>query len=180
MPDLRIYPRARLPAGVSLLFLLVVALQLAGCKQGGQGDYSSTSKAAPLVAAERETTAISSFRKAFGDSTEETGQTTESGTVLAGNSETMQENNDRPALSWTPPLTRENGESLYLSEIQGYRVYYRLRHNSSFQSVPMEGAENTKLPLDNFQPGAYEFCVSVVDNQGLESQRSAPVVIDLI
>lgn len=86
----------------------------------------------------------------------------------------------RPTLQWDSPLTRVDGSKLYPGEISGYRVYYRLRHLDEFQSLEVEGPDSDSLKLDNFEPGAYEFAVSTIDVDGLESRRSDPVTIDLI
>lgn len=87
---------------------------------------------------------------------------------------------DRPTLQWDSPLTRVDGSKLYPGEISGFRVYYRLRHQDDYQSLLLEGPDADHLVLDNFKPGAYEFAVSTIDVDGLESRRSAPVSIDLI
>ena len=86
----------------------------------------------------------------------------------------------RPTLQWDGPLTREDGSKLYPGEIRGYRVYYRLRHQDEFNSLVVEGPDANSLLLDDFKPGAYEFAVSTLDSNGLESQRSEPVPVDLI
>ncbi|WP_328188765.1 fibronectin type III domain-containing protein [Marinobacter sp. OP 3.4] len=86
----------------------------------------------------------------------------------------------RPTLQWDGPLTREDGSKLYPGEIRGYRVYYRLRHQDEFDSLVVEGPDANSLLLDDFKPGAYEFAVSTLDSNGLESQRSEPVPVDLI
>ncbi|WP_375176666.1 fibronectin type III domain-containing protein [Marinobacter mobilis] len=185
MPDMR-HPwlaARRLSANLSLLVLATALALLSGCKQGSTDSYSSTTQSAPLVAAQRESSAISSFRQAFGDESQPADTTPASGS--GGNGEISDSTpsphpESRPTLSWSAPLTRENGESLALSEISGYRVRFRLRHREAFQSIMVEGAENTRLSLDRFDPGAYEFSVSVVDSQGRESAPSGSVAVDLI
>lgn len=86
----------------------------------------------------------------------------------------------RPTLHWEGPLTREDGSKLYPGEISGYRIYYRLRHQDDFRSLTLEGPDADSLPLDDFEPGAWEFAVSTLDTNGLESRRSEPVPVDLI
>ncbi|SFR82902.1 hypothetical protein SAMN05216203_3349 [Marinobacter daqiaonensis] len=87
---------------------------------------------------------------------------------------------ERPALQWESPLTREDGSKLFPGEISGYRVYFRLRHQEEFRSLELDGPDANSLELDDFDPGAYEFSVSTLDTNGLESRRSAPVPVDLI
>ncbi|WP_349520828.1 fibronectin type III domain-containing protein [Marinobacter sp. NFXS11] len=83
-------------------------------------------------------------------------------------------------LTWTAPLTREDGSSLTLGEIAEFRVYYRLRHQESFRVIHIESTSTTRLSLAEMAPGAYEFAITTVDIQGLESRRSTPVNVDLI
>lgn len=87
---------------------------------------------------------------------------------------------DRPTLSWDSPLTREDGSKLYPGEISGYKIYFRLRHEQAYQTVSLDGPETTSLSLDSFRQGAYEFAVSAVDHNGLESRRSDAIPVDLI
>lgn len=87
---------------------------------------------------------------------------------------------ERPSLRWDSPMTREDGSKLYPGEISGYKVYYKLLHQKKYKAIDVEGAHIDQLALDNFSPGAYEFSVSTVDTNGIESQRSHPVQVDLI
>ncbi|WP_417546880.1 fibronectin type III domain-containing protein [Marinobacter segnicrescens] len=87
---------------------------------------------------------------------------------------------ERPVLHWDSPLTREDGSKLYPGEISGYRIYYRLRHEDGFRALKLEGPDAHSLALDHFNPGAYEFAVSTLDINGMESRRSEPVTVDLI
>jgi fibronectin type 3 domain-containing protein len=80
----------------------------------------------------------------------------------------------------TGMLTREDGSSLKPGEIAEFRVYYRLRHQESFRVIRIESPSTTRLSLAEMAPGAYEFAITTVDNEGLESRRSAPVTVDLI
>lgn len=82
-------------------------------------------------------------------------------------------------LSWQPPLTREDGSSLYPGEIQGYRIYFKKAHHSQFQSIPLKDASKTTLVLDGFSPGVYHFSISTIDTNGLESRRSTMVRVNV-
>jgi fibronectin type 3 domain-containing protein len=83
-------------------------------------------------------------------------------------------------LRWTAPLTREDGSSLKPGEIAEFRVYYRLRHQEDFKVIRIDNPSTTRLSLEQMAQGAYEFAITTVDNEGLESRRSAPVTVDLI
>ncbi|WP_150912262.1 fibronectin type III domain-containing protein [Marinobacter halotolerans] len=87
---------------------------------------------------------------------------------------------DRPTLRWEAPATREDGSRLYSSDIKEYRIYYRLRHHDTFKAIPLPVEKGTAFTLTRFKPGAYEFSVTAVDDQGRESRRSDGVAVDLI
>lgn len=87
---------------------------------------------------------------------------------------------DRPTLRWEAPATREDGSRLYISDIKEYRIYYRLRHQETFKVIPRPVDKGTAFTLNQFKPGAYEFSVTAVDDQGRESRRSDGVAVDLI
>lgn len=83
-------------------------------------------------------------------------------------------------LAWTAPLTREDGSSLAPGQISGYRIYYRLKHTRKFDTIPLNDASTTRYTLNGMPPGAYEFSISTIDVDGLESRRSEPVQVNLI
>ncbi|RMJ02554.1 hypothetical protein DOQ08_02017 [Marinobacter litoralis] len=83
-------------------------------------------------------------------------------------------------LVWSAPLTREDGSSLAIGQIAEYRIYYRLKYKDRFSVIPITDTSNTKYPLTGLPPGAYEFSITTVDAEGLESRRSESVEINLI
>jgi hypothetical protein len=87
---------------------------------------------------------------------------------------------NRPTLRWEAPATREDGSHLSASDIKEYRVYYRLRHQDRFKTISRPVSEGTAFALKQFKPGAYEFSVSTIDSEGLESRRSDGVNVNLI
>jgi len=84
------------------------------------------------------------------------------------------------ALSWSAPQTREDGSALKAGNIAGFRIYYRLRHANRFSVILVDSPSRTSQALTDLSPGAYEFAITTVDAEGLESRRSAPVLVDLI
>lgn len=94
--------------------------------------------------------------------------------------EVVEEVAELPTLQWSAPLTREDGSSLYAGEIEGYQLYYRLRHEEEYKSIFVDSQQGTKLKLEQFLPGAYEFSITTIDSNGLESRRSEPVLVDVI
>ncbi|MBZ0335743.1 fibronectin type III domain-containing protein [Marinobacter sp. AL4B] len=91
------------------------------------------------------------------------------------------ENTMQPkTLVWSAPLTREDGSSLALGQIAEYKIYYRLKYKDRFNVIPITDTSNTRYPLKGLPPGAYEFAITTVDAEGLESRRSESVEINLI
>lgn len=176
------------------LILLGLCLTLAGCQE----DLGHSAAAAPdaaRAALEREHQSLAVLKQILGQpSGSQEGSGEVAIAVPGGSAEvigsdkaelparqaTLPEHKARPTLSWTPPATREDGSSLAMGEIRGYRLYYRLRHQERFDAIILQGPDATRYPLTDLPPGAYEFAVSTLDHSGLESRRSEPVAIDLI
>lgn len=83
-------------------------------------------------------------------------------------------------LIWRAPMTREDGSSLYPGEIRGYRVYFKLNHQADYQVMAVTDPLSTSLALDSFTPGVYQFAISTVDVNGLESRRSETIRVNVI
>lgn len=146
------------------LFIFALMLSgLAGCQEDS-GATRAASGQANEVSAQRLDNAVSSFRDTLGQSGPDARQ------ALA----------TAPTLRWEAPLTREDGSRLHSDDISGYRIYYRLRHEDKYEFIPLPGDAGTEYPLGDFPPGAYEFSITTLDDNGLESRRSDAVVVDLI
>ncbi len=144
-----------------ILPLIAASLLLAGCQEDSRATRTTSDRASEL--------ANSRLDKATGSLLDTFGQTRESGYA-----------NTPRELSWTAPLTREDGSSLAPGEIAEFRIYYRLRHQESYRVIRIESPSATRLSLAEMAPGAYEFAITTVDIEGLESRRSTPVTVDLI
>ncbi|TBW52209.1 fibronectin type III domain-containing protein [Marinobacter halodurans] len=83
-------------------------------------------------------------------------------------------------LQWVAPATRADGSKLYVGEIRGYRIYYKLKYQDNYQAISVNGSDETTYPLKGFEPGAYEFAVTTVDIDGLESQPSQVIAVNII
>lgn len=197
-----------------LIIYLSLAMAIAGCQEDN-GSSRAAAQDAPIVAAERERTALGSLRQVLGQPAEEptkgddtvavvgqpsggtvdtreptgtdgsdesgSGDGQEDTSVATTEPEPAPEESDKPpTLNWTAPLTRENGSPLYVGEISGYRIYYRLRHQEQFQEIFLKGGDSTSYTLDSLAPGAYEFTITTLDDDGRESRRSDAVEVDLI
>lgn len=150
----------------TMLALGLLLLGLTGCQEDSGASRAASSEANE-VSAKRLDHAISSFRDTLGQPGKNSGATGEKSLPSK-------------ALRWEAPLAREDGSRLYSSDINGYRIYYRLRHEKKFGVIQLPGNANTEYPLDTFPAGAYEFSITTIDGNGLESRRSEAVVVDLI
>ncbi|MEC7814862.1 MAG: fibronectin type III domain-containing protein [Pseudomonadota bacterium] len=163
-------PPGRLRSCLCVLSCVIAALLLSGCQEDTRASKLDTQRASE-VADER-------LRQTQGSLLATLGQEPTQADTAREPTATASE---RPrALSWTAPLTREDGTALSPGQIAGYRIYYRLRHQSEFQVIKVPDGGTTRYSLAPFDPGAYEFAISTVDVNGLESQRSTPVVVNLI
>lgn len=150
--------------GRSFAQTLVLAgtLMLSGCQEDSRVSKTTTERAAS-IAGERLATAVGSFRTVLGQ----------------GSASTSTPEKSSPTLTWSAPLTREDGSSLYPDQISGYRIYYRLKHENKLSVIPVDSPGQHQFRLNALPPGAYEFSITTVDDKGLESRRSTPVSINL-
>ncbi|MEP3564036.1 MAG: fibronectin type III domain-containing protein [Marinobacter sp.] len=137
----------------SALTLMLAALILTGCQDGGGNSDSKTETAY---------------------------QATDSGVKQPFENQGTENTSQPKTLVWSAPLTREDGSSLALGQIAEYKIYYRLKHKDRFEVISVKDTSATKYPLGTMPPGAYEFAITTVDVDGLESRRSESVEVNLI
>lgn len=92
-----------------------------------------------------------------------------------GSTDTVVENSvpaNAAMLSWTAPLTRENGESLTMGEIAGYEVVYGSSADNLDQSLAIGDASVDELLVDNLDTGTWYFAIRTLDIDGNRSQLS--------
>lgn len=153
-----LYRRALLPA-----LTLLACLALSGCQEDSRATKTSTQRASEL-ADSRLDQATDGLLNTLGQ------PRTHAGSAATAPRE----------LRWNAPMTREDGSALAPGQIAGFRIYYRLRHQASYQVIRIDSPAVTRFSLDSFPAGAYEFSITTVDTEGLESRRSEPVAVDLI
>ena len=78
-------------------------------------------------------------------------------------------------LSWTAPLTRENGESLSMGEIAGFEVVYGTNPDSLDQSLAIGDASVDELLVDELTAGTWYFAIRTLDTDGNRSRLSEVV-----
>jgi len=77
-------------------------------------------------------------------------------------------------LTWTAPLTRIDGSSIALSEIDYYEVHYGQSPDNLNQSLTVDGTE-TSAEITGLEAGAWHFAMKVIDTSGLASPLSEPL-----
>ncbi|WP_428242504.1 fibronectin type III domain-containing protein [Gynuella sp.] len=86
-------------------------------------------------------------------------------------------------ISWDTPERRENGESLYAYEIEGYEIKYRKMTDQHYQYRTLWASDYDGLIEETAVSvaggGSYEFAVAVFDGDGLYSQYSDAVIVTL-
>ncbi len=164
------------PPGVqdALALLFIAALTLSGCKGGGVSSNATTNvNVAHNTDAQTLNNPAWSTETANGTANETVNETRH--TEAAG-----YRHAPPTRLQWLAPATRADGSKLYTGEIHGYKIYYKLRHQHVFRIIQVDDASSTHYPLKEFIPGVYEFSISTLDTEGLESQRSELVAVNII
>ena len=75
-------------------------------------------------------------------------------------------------LSWTAPSTRADGETLPLSEIDGYRIYMGDSASNLTPVLDINDSSVTQYTLDGLAVGTHYFSVTTYDVNGMESSYS--------
>ena len=78
-------------------------------------------------------------------------------------------------LSWTAPLTRENGDSLAMGEIAGFEVVYGNSEDNVDQSLAIGDASIDELLVDELTEGTWYFAIRTLDTDGNRSRLSEVV-----
>ena len=78
-------------------------------------------------------------------------------------------------LSWTAPLTRENGDSLAMGEIAGFEVVYGTSADTLDQSLAIGDASVDELLVDELTEGTWYFAIRTLDTDGNRSRLSEVV-----
>lgn len=111
-------------------------------------------------------------------STDTTGTDTtvvDNGTIEPAPSDPVQEPTipaNAALLSWTAPMTRENGESLSMGEIAGFEVVYGTSPDNLDQSLAIGDASVDELLVDELTAGTWYFAMRTLDTDGNRSRLS--------
>lgn len=127
---------------------LLVGMVLAGCGGGGSGGSESATQSGSLP---------------------NTGSSVGSAQPVAERS---------AVLSWSAPMTRVNGESIAMGELDRYVIRYGQDANDLSGEITVDGASGEaemSYVVDNLDAGTWYFTIQVQDTAGLLSEPSEPV-----
>lgn len=82
------------------------------------------------------------------------------------------------AINWSTPTARDNGEALSMSDIAGYMVYCVSENTGEEVTVSVPGNE-TSLVMSDLSSGVYYFSLATVDTDGLFSEMSEIVTVNV-
>jgi len=80
------------------------------------------------------------------------------------------------SLSWQAPSTRVDGQSLSMSEIAGYRIYYGTSSGDYDSVLSVDDPYTFTIRIDALLAGNYYFVMTAVDTNGIESGYSDEAV----
>lgn len=80
------------------------------------------------------------------------------------------------SLAWQPPTQRVDGESLSMSEIAGYRIYYATRSGDYTSALSVDDPYTHAMLIEDLPVGTYYFVMTTVDTNGIESGYSREAV----
>jgi hypothetical protein len=80
------------------------------------------------------------------------------------------------SLSWQAPSKRVDGQSLSMSEIAGYRIYYGTSSGDYDSVLPVDDPYTFTIQIDALPAGNYYFVMTAVDTNGNESGYSDEAV----
>ncbi|HFD80204.1 MAG TPA: fibronectin type III domain-containing protein [Gammaproteobacteria bacterium] len=132
------------------ILLIVMPLLLTGCGGGGGGETVAGSDVG-------------------------TGTTTGGGST-SGNTTVAAQQVGAARLSWQPPSQRVDGESLSLSEIGSYRIYYGTRSGRYDYRIEISDPSTTSYVITDLPVDTYYFVLTTVDVDGRESGYSTEAV----
>ncbi|MBY5963800.1 fibronectin type III domain-containing protein [Marinobacter hydrocarbonoclasticus] len=127
---------------------LLVGMVLAGCGGGGSGGSESATQSGSLP---------------------DTGSSVGSAQPVAERS---------AVLSWSAPMTRVNGESIAMGELDRYVIRYGQDADDLSREITVDGASGEaemSYVVDNLDAGTWYFTIQVQDTAGLLSEPSEPV-----
>lgn len=102
--------------------------------------------------------------------------TTSGGTSPGGSTTTGTTATGSFSLRWTAPVARNDGTSLPLSSIGGYRIYYGNKTGNYPSRVNITDASANSATVSNLASGSYYVVMTTVDTAGIESRYSGEVV----
>jgi hypothetical protein len=79
------------------------------------------------------------------------------------------------SLSWTAPVSRQDGSPMSLAELDGYRVYYGSKQGDYPNSIDINDGTASATTVSNVPVGDYYIVMTTYDSDGRESTQSGVV-----
>ncbi|MCG8316047.1 MAG: fibronectin type III domain-containing protein [Pseudomonadales bacterium] len=86
---------------------------------------------------------------------------------------------DALTLSWDLPRYRSNGSPLDVAEIGGYELTFIGHSSGEVVVIELIGSNSTSFPTSQLSPDSYTFTMRSFDREGLYSESTLPVEIDV-
>ena len=85
------------------------------------------------------------------------------------------------SLNWVAPTQREDGTSLSMAEIKGYRIYYGTISGGYEYSVDIDDRTATSVSIRTLgiPSGSYYIAMTTIDMDGRESRYSTEINVSL-
>ena len=91
----------------------------------------------------------------------------------------VQDRAEGVALSWVPPVEREDGTPISMAEIAGYRVYYGTAQGSYPNKVDIADRDTMQTTLGDLETGTYYIVVTTYDMDDRESTFSQEITASI-
>ncbi|MFT7374320.1 MAG: hypothetical protein ACI9T9_003026, partial [Oleiphilaceae bacterium] len=82
-------------------------------------------------------------------------------------------------LNWDRPTERDDGSSLYASDIKGYTIVYGTSSSQMDSSVFVSGASNINYAINDLNAGIYYFAIATVTQDDIQGDFSEKVAVSI-
>ncbi|MVF11642.1 hypothetical protein FT643_05740 [Ketobacter sp. MCCC 1A13808] len=82
-------------------------------------------------------------------------------------------------IQWEKPTERENGSELDAAEIAGYEIFYAESAEADMEPLASMDADSQSYLAKDLTQGTHYFALQTIDESGLKSERSAPLVVTI-
>ena len=154
----------------SVFGAILISAVITGCSGNGNGG-SAAASSSTLPNNDRFAGSGSNGQQANDPTTTTTQNPQSNPTTEAKTAPSASKNKGSATLSWSVPTARENGETLQMSDLSGYEVYYTTTSGAE-KTFPINNPSETTITINNLAPDTYYFAMAVIDAEGVYSELS--------